>query len=334
MERLKTPLGNVCIATFAQLPQLDPDDHLLVRALEDLGFGVSFAVWNEPSVDWARSDACLIRSTWDYHKHAGAFLRWAETVSAQTCILNPLELIRWNLHKFYLRDLEKAGVPVVPTVWLESGCAVTLQHILDRNRWPDAVIKPAYGASADGVLHVRSDSSTFDRAQRYLARLLLEQDVLVQPYVSTIDTHHERALVFIDGVYSHAVTKMPFMHANSDLAGRASLPPGTSGEPPVEPTRHELDVATMAMGACPPGHVFARVDLVHHDGAAHVLEMELIEPALYFYAKPSAARDLAAVIARRIGSAPPSTMSLRRLENERGVDAAESGRVADDDARA
>ena len=231
-------------------------------------------------------------------------MRWAEAVSDQTLIINPLHIIRWNAHKFYLRDLESAGVPIVPTVWLERGRPMDLDNALTDRGWPEAIIKPAYGASADGVLHVTLNSRARAKGQLHLDHLLQSQEVLLQPYISTITTHHERALVFIDGVYSHAVTKTPFMHANADLTRRALLPPETSGEVPVNVSADELAVATIAIDASPPGHVFARVDLVQHDGSPHVLEVEMIEPALYLYAKPAAAQALAKVIAGRIDTAP------------------------------
>lgn len=288
------------VASSAQLPLLDPDDRSLSTELERLGFAVQPAVWTDRRISWAAADACIIRSTWDYHADPEAFLRWAEAVSNRTLMINPFHIIRWNAHKFYLRDLQSAGVPIVPTLWLERGRPIDLDRALSDRAWPEAVIKPAYGASADGVLHVKSDSRARAEGQLHIEHLLQSQDALLQPYLSTITTHHERALVFIDGVYSHAVTKTPFMHANVDLTRRALLPPETSGEIPVSATADELAVATMAIDASPPGHVFVRVDLVQHDGSPHVLEVEMIEPALYLFAKPSAAKDLATSIASRV----------------------------------
>lgn len=292
----------VSIATCAQLPELDPDEHFLVRALEDLGLGVTAAVWNERSIDWGGAEVCVVRSTWDYHRQHENFLQWVDGVSMRTRLLNPPHIIRWNSHKFYLRDLEIAGIPIVPTFWLERGVLVGLDELLYRLGWPEAVIKPAYGASADGILCGGSQPSDRYSAQLYLSRLLDRQDVLLQPYLSTIAIHHERALVFINGQYSHAVTKMPFMHAESDLARRAQLPPGASGEIPVQATEDEITLATNALEAAPGGHIFARVDIVRNGGAPCILEVELIEPTLYFYAQPSSANKLARAIVDRIES--------------------------------
>lgn len=290
------------VATCAELPQLDPDDRLLSLELEERGVLVAARVWNDPNVDWGDADVCIIRSTWDYHKSHDAFANWIERVSERTCLLNPAPILQWNCHKYYLRDLERCGVPIVPTVWAERGSSVDLDDVFKREGWPEAIIKPAYGASAYGVLRVGRQDFEREIGNLHLRRLLADQDVLVQPYVSSVTDYHERALVFIDGVYSHAVTKLPFMHANSDLSLRASHPAGTSGERPISATEEEIAVASRALAAAPSGHVYARVDLVRDAGSMRVLEVELIEPTLYLFAHSTAARKLARAVLARVPS--------------------------------
>jgi glutathione synthase/RimK-type ligase-like ATP-grasp enzyme len=287
-------MTRVAIATCAQLPNLDPDDRLLAQELASLGARVTPAVWNDVAIDWGDVDVCVLRSTWDYHKDPATFLRWVDDASSRTTLVNPPELLRWNSHKFYLKELESVGIAIVPTVWLHRGRTIDLEELLRWLKWPEAVIKPAHGASADGILHVGTQQRV--HAQSYLQSLLDRQDVLLQPYLTTISTYPERSLVFIAGRYSHAVTKMPFMHADSDLAQRTRLRPGAAGEMPVEATQDEVSLAARALDASPQGHVYARVDLVL-DGASHrVLEVELIEPTLYLHARPSAAQALARAI--------------------------------------
>jgi glutathione synthase/RimK-type ligase-like ATP-grasp enzyme len=289
---------DIAIATYSQLPNLDPDDLLLAQELEVLGARVIPAIWDDPAQDWGRCDLCVVRSTWDYHKAPDVFLRWVSETSGKTALLNPAEILRWNSHKFYLRELEGAGVPVVPTFWLNRGDDVNLTELLDWLSWTDAVIKPAHGASSDGVLRVLPDRR--ELAEEYLNSLLIRQDVLVQPYLDTVSTYRERALVFIAGEFSHSVAKMPFMHAGSDLAKRALLPPGASGEVPVKATREEISVASRALDASPQGHVFARVDVLNDGTTPRVLEVEMIEPTLYLYARPDAAKALARTIFERV----------------------------------
>jgi glutathione synthase/RimK-type ligase-like ATP-grasp enzyme len=293
------PMPDCLIATCGQLPDLDPDDRLLAGAMSDLGMNVAAADWRDPNVDWSSAPICLVRSTWDYHKRPESFARWVAATSRSTMLLNPANVITWNCHKFYLSELSRAGVPTVPTVCLDRRTPVRLEDVMTREGWSEAVIKPAYGASADGVLRVGTHRGERAAAQTHLEELLAVQDVLLQPYIEAIAVYHERALVFIDGEYSHAVTKTPFMHARADLALRAHHPPGFSGEAPVVPTREEIAVARRALDAAPQGHVYARVDLVRDGDASLVIEVELIEPTLYLFAEETAARKLADAIRRR-----------------------------------
>ena len=51
--------------------------------------------------------------------------------------------VRWNNHKYYLRDLERHGVRIVPTVWLDCGTDITLDAVLADTQWTEVVIEPA-----------------------------------------------------------------------------------------------------------------------------------------------------------------------------------------------
>lgn len=287
-------------ATCEELPGFDPDDELAARALADLGVRVRPAVWTDAAVDWGSADLCVLRSTWDYHRRPNEFARWIDDVARRTHLVNPPNVVRWNAHKFYLRDLQRRGVAVVPSEFLERGSVTDLAELLQHRNWQEAVLKPAHGASAHGVMHVRRDAAQIREGDEYLRTLLQSGDAIVQPYLESIATHHERALTFIGDRYSHAVTKAPFMHANARLGERAALPPGASGEVPVTATDDEIAVATQALRASPPGHVYARVDVVRDDdGRPCILEVELIEPTLYLYAEPSAPARLARAIVER-----------------------------------
>jgi hypothetical protein len=136
-------------------------------------------VWDDPLVGWTQADLCVVRSTWDYHKKPKRFSRWIDDTATKTQLLNPPHILQWNAHKSYLRELGHSGIAIVPTFWLSRGAAIDLGELLRRLDWPDAVIKPAYGASADGILRVSTRRYNMDRAQAYLSWLLEQQDALV-----------------------------------------------------------------------------------------------------------------------------------------------------------
>jgi glutathione synthase/RimK-type ligase-like ATP-grasp enzyme len=276
--------------SYRDLPALDPDDRLAADILEDRGFSVCAAVWDDPAVDWRTRGVCVLRSTWDYHLRYPQFMQWAESVAAATQLYNPIALVRWNSHKSYLKDLNERGVPIVPTRWLRQGERVDIARLLSQMGRNRAVAKPAVGLATYGVKLVDASPAS----QAYVNELVQGSDVMVQPYQASVDTYGERALVFIGGTYSHAARKTAF---------QALAPAGHAGETPIEATGPEIAVAVAAMNALPEPALYARVDLVTDDaGQPVVIEMELVEPTLFLGMHPRAATrfaDALAPLARR-----------------------------------
>lgn len=251
----------VALATCGEVPDLDPDDRLLVSSFAELGIEAVPAVWDDPSVEWDAFDLVVLRSTWDYAERRETFLDWTRSLRR---VLNPVPVLEWNTDKQrYLTDLEAAGVPIVPTRFVAPGSA------LDPPGQP-FVVKPA--VSAGGRSSARFEPDEADAAQALLARLHTEgRTAMIQPYLGELD---ETALVYIDGVYSHALRRrvpLPAAGARAVLYLDEQLRP-------AEATPDERKTAEAAL-ACAPGELlYGRVDLVH--GA--VLELELAEPSLYF----------------------------------------------------
>lgn len=276
--------------TYDGLPNLDPDDRLAVDALASLGITVDVAVWTDPSVDWAKTGICVIRSTWDYHLAHNAFLNWAQRVSAVAPLWNPLPVIRWNSHKSYMQELADRGAPVVPTAWLRAGTRPDLQALLRDHAWERAVIKPAVGLATRGVMAVDATEAGVARGNEHAQTLLQEHDVMVQPFIESVEQHGERALVFIGGKYSHAARKTAF---------QILAPVGEAGETSVEADPDEIEVATRVAGMVDGEVLYARVDLVR--GADHkplVIELELVEPSLFLSLHRLAPERFASALAR------------------------------------
>lgn len=262
--------------TYSGMPDLDADDRLAGDVLAQRGYAVAAALWDDPAVDWSAAGAVIIRSTWDYNLRHEAFLAWAESVARVAPLYNPLELVQWNIHKSYLSDLASKGVSVVPTFWLKAGARADLRETLAEAGWQEAVIKPAIGLSTFGVRRVTGCAQD----QAHLDELLLEHDVMVQPFLKSVQDYGERALMFINGTYSHAARKTAF---------QPLLPTGEAGETPAEATGAEIAVAVKAIQALPAPALYARVDLVLGDtGEPLVIECELIEPTLFLSMHPRA----------------------------------------------
>lgn len=280
------------LVTYPGMPELDPDDRLLADALTARGRRVRWAVWSDGSVDWDSAGTCVVRSTWDYDAHYPRFLSWIDRVGGTGRLLNPPEILRWNSHKTYLGDLERRGARTIPTVFVEPGRPRTLAAVLEERGWREVIVKPAVGLSTHGVLRVRADAG-LEEGERHLEVLLARDVALVQPYLPAVATTGERAHVFIDGEFSHAVRKTPFQH----LAAA-----GGAGECRVEPDPDEVAAARAALRVVQPAPIYARVDLVRgEDGHPLVMELELVEPSLYLRMGGPAAERLAEALCRRVG---------------------------------
>ena len=279
----------VYLVTYSELPRLAEDDRLLLDELRRLGLRGEPAVWDDVQVDWSAARAAVVRSTWDYHHKHERFLEWVDRTGGLTRLLNPPDTLRWNSHKAYLFDLESKGVPIVPTVWLTAGSEASLPEIMSEQRWEHAVVKPTVSASAHETWRVRPGAA--GRAQARFDRLLAERDVMVQPYLPSVEDPGERSLMFVEGQHTHTVRRISPLDLDEDE---------DTGARPVEADPDEVSLAYKVLHAAGRQAVYARVDLARdEEGTPRLMELELIEPSLFLGHAPPAARMLAAAIARR-----------------------------------
>lgn len=280
---------DVALITCARWPDGDPHDAPLPAALAAAGLSHRVVVWDDPAVPWSTYGLALIRSTWDYHTRRHEFLAWAARVARETRLWNPPGLLAWSTHKSYLLDLERAGVPVVPTALRPAGEALDLAGLLAERNWPIAVIKPAVSLGGHGALRVsRADPAA---GQTHLDGPLAARDALIQPYLDSVEGPGERDLVFLDGHYSHAVRREP--------AFAPGYHPGTARR--LEPDADERALADRALAAIPGQPLYARVDMARDAaGTPRVMELELVEPSLFFQQAPEAAPRLVQAIVSKL----------------------------------
>jgi glutathione synthase/RimK-type ligase-like ATP-grasp enzyme len=273
-------------------------DAPFVAALQDRGARLHAPRWYDETVDWSSFDVAVVRTAWDYPGRRDEFVAWAERASAATSLWNPAEVLRWNTHKSYLIELEERGAPVVPTAWLARGDRVDLAALLTSRGWSRAVVKPAVAAGSDGLLRVEpSDGEGHAAAQRHLDRLLGAGDVMVQPYLPSIERDGEVSVVLVDGAVTHVVRKTPAageFRIQEQFGGRYErLELDGDGAEPAALSRWILEAS---------GHSFlyARVDLLRDEnGAWQLAELEVTEPDLYLALAPDVGTVLAdATLAR------------------------------------
>jgi O-ureido-D-serine cyclo-ligase len=310
-DRSDHPLDlRIALVTTGPALDLDLDMPLLVSAFESAGVATETPCWTDGQVDWAGYNAALLRSTWDYVDRIEEFLDWCDRCAARTLLLNPPAVVRWNIDKHYLCDLARAGVPVVPTRFVEPGedAGAPLQRFLaggpeamsvgDPGDFAEFVVKPAIGAgSRDALRYARSEVG---RARLHVQRLLeAGRSVMLQPYLDAVDEQGETAVLYLAGRFSHAARKGPLLRPGSALVEGLFAPEDIR---PRVPAAVELEVAAAAYAAIPfEAPAYARIDLIRdRRGAPHVLELELTEPSLFLEQAPGAAEAFARRIAVRL----------------------------------
>jgi hypothetical protein len=280
-----TPEARVAFVTWRGVPNLTRDDRLAADALASRGVEIRPAVWDDPAVVWSDFGVAVIRSTWDYHLRPGEFLDWIAWVEAAGVrIWNPPSLLRWNMDKRYLAELGGQGIPVIPTRSVARGDRTPLADVLGATGWNEVVVKPAVSASAHRTWRTSPARAASD-ADIY-AELVRAGDVLIQPFLPEI-LDGEWSLCFIAGTLSHAVLKRPppgEFRVQSELGGEVVVAdPGAAARAGAE--------EILALVQAP--WLYARVDGCLVQGDFVLMELELIEPTLFFYANPEAAERFA-----------------------------------------
>jgi hypothetical protein len=280
----------IALATCAELPGWEVDDQPLIESLQSKGATVAFPIWNDAHVDWEQFDITVIRTTWDYHLKKNEFVAWCNSVPR---LFNNAAIVSWNTHKSYLRELSKKGVAIAPTVWIDTGEKIDAARTMEQFKTDRGFIKPQVGACASDTLRFTLDN--VKEAQAFLDSQL-HQDMMMQPYIASVETDGELSAIFIDGTLSHGVQKIPVAgdYRVQDDFGASDMP--------YTFTRSEVREMNKTLLAVPDNAslLYARFDYLRSDEGTLLLnELELVEPSLFFRHSEESASLLADAIIKR-----------------------------------
>lgn len=297
-------MTRIAFVTAIVSAALDEDMPPLLAACARAGLTAEVRAWDDFTVSWARYDAVVVRSPWDYHTRLPEFLRWCERVDRVSTLLNPLPVLRWNTDKHYLADLAAQGVAVVPTRFVEPDAEPlpALQAFLAEFADADEfVVKPAVSVgSADTQRYARAQEFA---AANHIGRLLdAGRSAMLQPYLDAVDVHGETALLYFDGRFSHAIRKVALLKLNEAGQDHAQVPESIAAREPgaeeVQLGETVLAAARARTGVVP---LYARVDLIRDAaGRPCLLELELAEPSLFFDRAPGAADRFVEALRRHV----------------------------------
>lgn len=262
------------------------EDRLVAEAFTKLGWKVTRTYWDDPDFDWTNTRFALFRTTWDYFDRFDEFSKWMDITSRQTHFINSLELIRWNIDKKYLIDLQDKGVCIPPTLYMEVKTSETLCALVEKTNWKKCILKPAVsGAARHTYLFESTEAENYESIFR---SLICNEAMLLQEYQEAVVTKGEVALMIMNGKFTHAVLKKAKsgdFRVQDDFGGTVH---------DYSPDAQMIEWAENIVKLCPHFPFYARVDMIWNNRNEFCLsELEMIEPELWFRKYHHAALELA-----------------------------------------
>jgi len=280
---------NIALLTCDKFPNLLATDQQLIPELAKHNITASAQIWDDPSVRWANFDYLIFRSTWDYYEKESAFNHWlADIKQLEIKTLNAVEIIEKNKHKFYLRDLEQKGIPIIQTIFIDKTETLDLRTSIAPH-WNKAVIKPAF--SAGSYLTEVFEIKNVDLINENYKSIAQQKDLLLQRFMPEIQTLGETSLIFFNKKFSHAVNKKPIegdFRIQVQFGGKYAL---------IQPNPELVAKAQRIVNIFPDPLLYARIDGISIGNEFHLMEVECIEPDLYFnLSEGSQERFVAAIL--------------------------------------
>lgn len=266
---------------------------LLQEQLQALDIQTDVVGWDTPNIDWQTYDMVVFRTTWNYFHLFDQFTQWLDHIEPLTTSANPFTLMRWNLNKHYLIDLQQQGIHIVPTWFIPRHSDTTIRDIATANNLTKLVLKPAVSGGARHTYLISKEE--IDQHEPILSELLQNEDMIIQPYMEQITSRGEVSHMVIAGQYSHSILKKSKgddYRVQDDFGGTVH---------PYQASPEEVDFALAVCRASPAQPMYARVDVLwDNENQLALGEIELIEPELWFRECPQAAKVLAQGIAKKL----------------------------------
>ncbi len=272
----------------------DPDPDLDIpfaqESAQRLGLDLDFVNWHH-EINWANYDAAIIRSTWDYVPVRDKFIDWVKDVSKKIPVFNSAEIIEWNTNKKYLIELDKLGIPTIPTKYISRGENIETVLIESFANSSALAIKPTIGAGA----RLAGKATSIEQSKK-LVEVIHENNriAMVQPYLESVDKEGEKSVIIIDGQISHVAIKVPALTqgGHGDAADVGVLTD--------EITDFVINLKEKLVFW--DELLYARVDVVRMENNLVLMELELTEPWLFMQFRPESADLLFKALQKRVVS--------------------------------
>jgi len=261
------------------------ENTFLVEFLTRKGLQIEQVIWNDAKVwgedgnGWKQYNTIIIKSPWDYQEieKRDSFFAWLDKLEQRGLyVLNPIDILRWNADKIYLKELETKGVNTVPTKWWDKNTTFNLVELFEEWNVEKIVTKPRISGNA-------RSTETWTREQLlenvdYIQKLAEKENFMIQPFIKEIQTEGEWSLLFFGGKYSHTILKKPQSNDFKVQGGKKEI-----REPPELLLESAKEIVKNFAQNC----LYVCVDGLQVEGKLILVELELIEPSLFLWAKDS-----------------------------------------------
>ena len=273
------------------------EDEFVLQALKEEGLNVNRVAWDEPDFDWSSTKYALFRAVWDYFDRYDEFSAWFAKTAKKTRFINPKTLIDWNIDKHYLKDLNKKGINIPKTLFIEAGESLSLLEALGKAKGlgvnsDEFVLKPCVGGGARHTY--KFHLSDWEKYNTVFQELVANEAMMLQEFQKNIVAEGEISMMVFNGSVTHAVLKQAKKNdfrVQDDWGGTVHS---------YDPNPEEIDFALNTFAQCPEYPIYGRADIFKdNEGNIALAELEVFEPELWFRKHPDAATVLAKSIKKK-----------------------------------
>ena len=251
-------------------------DNLIINPLREFGWDCDFVSWESRNIDWDQYKSVIIRSTWNYQEKFENFIKVLSEIDTSSAFLyNSIDIVKWNINKQYLNDLEEKKIEIVPSMFYMNFNSKEIYELFSSFNSKKLIIKPCISANADSTYIL--DQNSFNDIIDTLKVFFKKREFIIQPFIENIKFEGEYSLIFFGNKLSHALLKTP---RNGDF--RVQEEHGGILKPIINPEIDLIKFGERVIENLPEPCLYSRVDIVKHNNKFLLMEVELIEPSLYF----------------------------------------------------
>ena len=251
-------------------------DNLIISPLREFGWDCDFVSWESRNIDWDQYKSVIIRSTWNYQEKFENFIKVLSEIDTSSAFLyNSIDIVKWNINKQYLNDLEEKKIEIVPSMFYMNFNSKEIYELFSSFNSKKLIIKPCISANADFTYIL--DQNSFNDIIDTLKVFFKKREFIIQPFIENIKFEGEYSLIFFGNKLSHALLKTP---KNGDF--RVQEEHGGILKSIINPEIDLIKFGERVIENLPEPCLYSRVDIVKHNNKFLLMEVELIEPSLYF----------------------------------------------------